>query len=242
MLKYLPSPDLNQPLLWNYDPVVRREVTRCKCFSPHAADEVSNYSVTTLAIVIVAPIIVLIVLSAIAILVFRRIHNNQMERLTSRDAEYGTIDGLIASNVGESTLAVSSGNHVGGGGLHSSLERIVKEQLRAYFNWLPCWILSQIEIPVFYLNPPFSLWGINWPQSPVRHITSACLKWWIQTVQCLHVPRNRVGLTECHQAHEEETMERDLNWVGFTDLKHVICTVLFEQGCVVSENVYPSRI
>lgn len=67
----------------------------------------ANYSVTTLAVVIVAPIIVLIVLSAIAILVFRRIHHNQMERLTSRDAEYGTIDGLIASNVGESTLAVS---------------------------------------------------------------------------------------------------------------------------------------
>lgn len=152
MLKYLPSSDLNQPLFWNYDPVVWREVTRCKCFSPHAADEVSNYSVTTLAIVIVAPIIVLIVLSAIAILVFRRIHNNQMERLTSRDAEYGTIDGLIASNVGESTLAVSS---VGGGGLHSSLERIVKEQLKAYFNWLPCWILSQIESQSFILTHLF---------------------------------------------------------------------------------------
>lgn len=62
---------------------------------------------TTLVIVIMAPIIALIVLSAAAILVFRRIHHNQMERLTSRDAEYGTIDGLIASNVGESTLAVS---------------------------------------------------------------------------------------------------------------------------------------
>lgn len=78
---------------------------------------------TTLAVVIVAPIIVLIVLSAVAILVFRRIHRNQMERLTSRDAEYGTIDGLIASNVGESTLAVSSGYHVGGY-LQSSLERM----------------------------------------------------------------------------------------------------------------------
>lgn len=64
---------------------------------------------TTLVVVIVAPIIVLIVLSAAAILVFRRIHHNQMERLTSRDAEYGTIDGLIASNVGDSTLAVSVG-------------------------------------------------------------------------------------------------------------------------------------
>lgn len=64
---------------------------------------------TTLVIVIVAPIVVLVVLSAAAILVFRRIHHNQMERLTSRDAEYGTIDGLIASNVGDSTLAVSVG-------------------------------------------------------------------------------------------------------------------------------------
>ena len=83
-------------------------------FSSLTADELSNYSVTTLVMVIVAPIIALIVLSAVAILVFRRIHNNQMERLTSRDAEYGTIDGLIASNVGESTLAVSSGYYKGG--------------------------------------------------------------------------------------------------------------------------------
>uniref|UniRef100_A0A3Q3K4G5 Activin receptor type-1 n=1 Tax=Monopterus albus TaxID=43700 RepID=A0A3Q3K4G5_MONAL len=75
---------------------------------PVRADELPNYSVTTLAIIIVVPIIILIVLSTVAILVFRRIHHNQMERLTSRDAEYGTIDGLIASNVGESTLAVSS--------------------------------------------------------------------------------------------------------------------------------------
>ncbi|MEQ2268734.1 Activin receptor type-1, partial [Xenotaenia resolanae] len=70
-----------------------------------AADELSSYNVTTLTMAIVAPIIVLIILSTAAILVFRRIHRNQMERLTSRDAEYGTIDGLIASNVGESTLA-----------------------------------------------------------------------------------------------------------------------------------------
>lgn len=67
-----------------------------------------GYSVTTLAMVIVAPVIVLVVLSAVAALVFRRIHRNQMERLTARDTEYGTIDGLIASNVGDSTLAVSS--------------------------------------------------------------------------------------------------------------------------------------
>lgn len=62
---------------------------------------------TTLLVLVAVPIVVLIVVSTIAILVFRRIHRNKMERLTSRDAEYGTIDGLIASNVGDSTLAVS---------------------------------------------------------------------------------------------------------------------------------------
>ncbi|KAM3607335.1 uncharacterized protein V6R79_005858 [Siganus canaliculatus] len=99
---------------------------------PVKADELSRYSVTTLAVVIVAPIIVLIVLSAVAILVFRRIHHNQMERLTSRDAEYGTIDGLIASNVGESTLAdlldhsCTSGS---GSGLPFLVQRTVARQI-----------------------------------------------------------------------------------------------------------------
>uniref|UniRef100_A0A3P8THC0 Activin receptor type-1 n=1 Tax=Amphiprion percula TaxID=161767 RepID=A0A3P8THC0_AMPPE len=99
---------------------------------PVKADELSSYSVTTLAIVIVAPIIVLIILSAVAILVFRRIHHNQMERLTSRDAEYGTIDGLIASNVGESTLAdlldhsCTSGS---GSGLPFLVQRTVARQI-----------------------------------------------------------------------------------------------------------------
>ncbi|XP_061081927.1 activin receptor type-1-like isoform X1 [Conger conger] len=91
-----------------------------------------TYSVTTLAIVIVAPVIVLIVLSGIAILAFRRIHQNKMERLTARDAEYGTIDGLIASNVGDSTLAdlldhsCTSGS---GSGLPFLVQRTVARQI-----------------------------------------------------------------------------------------------------------------
>ncbi|XP_060786354.1 activin receptor type-1-like isoform X2 [Neoarius graeffei] len=91
-----------------------------------------NYSVTTLVIVIVAPVIVLIILSTVAILIFRRIHRNQMERLTARDAEYGTIDGLIASNVGESTLAdlldhsCTSGS---GSGLPFLVQRTVARQI-----------------------------------------------------------------------------------------------------------------
>ncbi|XP_077473017.1 activin receptor type-1-like isoform X3 [Stigmatopora argus] len=99
---------------------------------PVKADELSSYNVTMLAVVIVAPIVVLVVLSVIAILVFRRIHHNQMERLTSRDAEYGTIDGLIASNVGESTLAdlldhsCTSGS---GSGLPFLVQRTVARQI-----------------------------------------------------------------------------------------------------------------
>ncbi|KAG7330898.1 hypothetical protein KOW79_004867 [Hemibagrus wyckioides] len=91
-----------------------------------------NYSVMMLAIVIVAPVIVLIILSTVAILIFRRIHRNQMERLTARDAEYGTIDGLIASNVGESTLAdlldhsCTSGS---GSGLPFLVQRTVARQI-----------------------------------------------------------------------------------------------------------------
>ncbi|KAM6986404.1 activin receptor type-1-like [Aplochiton taeniatus] len=99
---------------------------------PVQVSDLPSYSVTTLAVVIVAPVIVLVVLSAIAILVFRRIHHNQMERLTTRDAEYGTIDGLIASNVGESTLAdlldhsCTSGS---GSGLPFLVQRTVARQI-----------------------------------------------------------------------------------------------------------------
>uniref|UniRef100_A0A8C8JUB3 Activin receptor type-1 n=1 Tax=Oncorhynchus tshawytscha TaxID=74940 RepID=A0A8C8JUB3_ONCTS len=99
---------------------------------PVIASNLPNYSLTTLAIVIVAPVIVLVVLSGIAILVFRRIHQNQMERLTAREAEYGTIDGLIASNVGESTLAdlldhsCTSGS---GSGLPFLVQRTVARQI-----------------------------------------------------------------------------------------------------------------
>ncbi|XP_064166305.1 activin receptor type-1-like isoform X1 [Anguilla rostrata] len=99
---------------------------------PARAGDGQSYSVITLAVVIVAPVIVLVVLSGIAILAFRRIHQNKMERLTARDAEYGTIDGLIASNVGDSTLAdlldhtCTSGS---GSGLPFLVQRTVARQI-----------------------------------------------------------------------------------------------------------------
>uniref|UniRef100_A0A8C6JKY1 Activin receptor type-1 n=2 Tax=Melopsittacus undulatus TaxID=13146 RepID=A0A8C6JKY1_MELUD len=94
--------------------------------------EAAGYSMETLIIVILAPVIVLIVFSAVAVLVFRRIQKNHMERLNSRDAEYGTIEGLIASNVGDSTLAdlldhsCTSGS---GSGLPFLVQRTVARQI-----------------------------------------------------------------------------------------------------------------
>ncbi|KAM4626657.1 activin receptor type-1 [Discoglossus pictus] len=91
-----------------------------------------NYSVETLAIFILAPVIVLIILSVVAVLVFRKIQQRHMERLSTRDAEYGTIDGLIASNVGDSTLAdlldhsCTSGS---GSGLPFLVQRTVARQI-----------------------------------------------------------------------------------------------------------------
>ncbi|NXD84233.1 ACVR1 protein, partial [Halcyon senegalensis] len=75
---------------------------------------------------------VLIVFSAVAVLIIRRIQKNHMERLNSRDAEYGTIEGLIASNVGDSTLAdlldhsCTSGS---GSGLPFLVQRTVARQI-----------------------------------------------------------------------------------------------------------------
>lgn len=66
-----------------------------------------GYTVETLILVILAPVLVLIIFSVVAVLIIRKIQKHHMERLNSRDAEYGTIEGLIASNVGDSTLAVS---------------------------------------------------------------------------------------------------------------------------------------
>ncbi|KAF1498344.1 Activin receptor type-1, partial [Eudyptula minor novaehollandiae] len=89
-------------------------------------------SMETLIIVILAPVIVLIVFSAVAVLIIRRIQKNHMERLNSRDAEYGTIEGLIASNVGDSTLAdlldhsCTSGS---GSGLPFLVQRTVARQI-----------------------------------------------------------------------------------------------------------------
>ncbi|GCB61332.1 hypothetical protein scyTo_0012897 [Scyliorhinus torazame] len=91
-----------------------------------------SYSVRTLAIVVIAPVIVLIVVSMVTVLILRKFHQNQMQRLNAREVEYGAIDGLIASNVGDSTLAdlldhsCTSGS---GSGLPFLIQRTVARQI-----------------------------------------------------------------------------------------------------------------
>ncbi|XP_069776716.1 activin receptor type-1-like isoform X1 [Narcine bancroftii] len=109
-----------------------RNMTAMPLLSQAPKGEPIEYSVETLIIFVVSTIVVLIVLSLVAVLVCRKIHQNRMERLHARDAENGAIDGLIASNVGDSTLAdlldhsCTSGS---GSGLPFLVQRTVARQI-----------------------------------------------------------------------------------------------------------------
>lgn len=65
-----------------------------------------HYRVEMLVLFVFGPFVVLGLLSVLALLVCRRLHHGRLERLHEFDTEQGAIDGLIASNVGDSTLAV----------------------------------------------------------------------------------------------------------------------------------------
>lgn len=65
-----------------------------------------RYSVKTLVLLILVPFVVLALFATLAVLVCRRLHPRRLERLHEFDTEQGAIDDLIASNVGDSTLAV----------------------------------------------------------------------------------------------------------------------------------------
>lgn len=79
----------------------------CPCCAPIAPEaEPVRYCVETLVLMVLGPVVVLALLSLLSVLVCRRLHRGRLERLREYDPEQGTIDGLIASNVGDSTLAV----------------------------------------------------------------------------------------------------------------------------------------
>nr|XP_023674213.1 activin receptor type-1-like isoform X1 [Paramormyrops kingsleyae]XP_023674214.1 activin receptor type-1-like isoform X1 [Paramormyrops kingsleyae]XP_023674215.1 activin receptor type-1-like isoform X1 [Paramormyrops kingsleyae] len=91
-----------------------------------------RYRVETLVIFVIGPFVVLALLSLLAVLVCRRLHHGRLERLHEMDAEQGAIDGLIASNVGDGTLAdlldhsCTSGS---GSGLPFLVQRTVARQI-----------------------------------------------------------------------------------------------------------------
>lgn len=60
----------------------------------------------TLALFVLGPVVVLVLLSVVSVLACRRLHHGRLQRLQEFDTEQGAIDGLITSNVGDSTLAV----------------------------------------------------------------------------------------------------------------------------------------
>ena len=65
-----------------------------------------RYRVETLALFVLGPVVVLALLSVVSVLACRRLHHGRLQRLQEFDTEQGAIDGLITSNVGDSTLAV----------------------------------------------------------------------------------------------------------------------------------------
>lgn len=73
---------------------------------PAPEGEPVRYRVETLALFVLGPVVVLALLSVVSVLACRRLHHGRLQRLQEFDTEQGAIDGLITSNVGDSTLAV----------------------------------------------------------------------------------------------------------------------------------------
>ncbi len=82
-------------------------ISLCLCLWKGPEGETAvHYRVEMLVLFVLGPFVVLGLLSVLALLVCRRLHHGRLERLHEFDTEQGAIDGLIASNVGDSTLAV----------------------------------------------------------------------------------------------------------------------------------------
>ncbi|XP_038607101.1 activin receptor type-1 isoform X2 [Tachyglossus aculeatus] len=92
----------------------------------------SYYSLETIAIVSLCSIVVVCILGFLTVLMIRKLQRYNEERLNPRDVEYGTIEGLITTNVGDSTLAdlldhtCTSGS---GSGLPFLVQRTVARQI-----------------------------------------------------------------------------------------------------------------
>ncbi|XP_047671541.1 activin receptor type-1 isoform X2 [Tachysurus fulvidraco] len=94
--------------------------------------EPMHYTVETLVLLVLVPLAILVLLAVLAVSVCRRLHPRRLERLHEFDTEQGAIDGLITTNVGDSTLAelldhsCTSGS---GSGLPFLVQRTVARQI-----------------------------------------------------------------------------------------------------------------
>ncbi|XP_053701583.1 activin receptor type-1 [Synchiropus splendidus] len=95
-------------------------------------EEPVRYCVEMVALFVLAPVVVLVLLSLLSVLACRRLHHGRLQRLQEFDTEQGAVDGLISSNVGDSTLAdlldhsCTSGS---GSGLPFLVQRTVARQI-----------------------------------------------------------------------------------------------------------------
>ncbi|XP_064409436.1 activin receptor type-1 isoform X2 [Latimeria chalumnae] len=115
-----------------YGNLCNRNITVKPLSSQSLESEPLNYSLFTMVLFVISPVIVLIILSVAAVLICRKIHQSRVQRLHAYDVEHGAVDGLIASNVGDSTLAdlldhsCTSGS---GSGLPFLVQRTVARQI-----------------------------------------------------------------------------------------------------------------
>ncbi|KAM9842431.1 activin receptor type-1 [Aulostomus maculatus] len=128
------APSFHQAIFCCSQDMCNSNTTRSALMSllPSAPEgEPVRYRVEMLALFVLGPVVVLALLSLVSVLACRRLHHGRLQRL-QEDTEQGAIDGLITSNVGDSTLAdlldhsCTSGS---GSGLPFLVQRTVARQI-----------------------------------------------------------------------------------------------------------------
>ncbi|GLD47925.1 activin receptor type-1-like isoform X2, partial [Lates japonicus] len=131
-----PAPSYHQAIFCCSEYMCNGNTTRSSLMSLLPSDEPAGepvrYRVETLALFVLGPVVVLALLSVVSVLACRRLHHGRLQRLQEFDTEQGAIDGLISSNVGDSTLAdllAHSCTSGSGSGLPFLVQRTVARQI-----------------------------------------------------------------------------------------------------------------
>ncbi|KAL6105465.1 acvr1b [Pungitius sinensis] len=129
------APSFHQAIFCCSQEMCNGNTTRSSLMSllPTAPEgEPVRFRVETVALFVLGPVVVLALLCAGSVLACRRLHRGRLQRLQEFDTEQGAVDGLITSNVGDSTLAelldqsCTSGS---GSGLPFLVQRTVARQI-----------------------------------------------------------------------------------------------------------------